>query len=327
MMFNWKRILLNGVLRLLVRRRFKNSYTVEFIRRLIAKLDRPVKLPKGMDHRFETIENLACEWYLPAGLDDDAPLMLYFPGGGFVLPAMNAHRDMVVDLCEKNGCRGLLAQYRLGPEHMMPTGQYDGLAMYRHLLEQRGERADNIFIAGDSAGGGIALSTLLQARDAQLPLPLGAMLLSPGTDMTMSGNSLLDNLNKDPLFHISALLWMLKHSLPNTMPSNDPLVSPALGDFTGLPPLLLEVGSTEMLLDHSTLVADAARAKGLDVTLTISPHSPHVYPIMGFLPEGKAARARMGHFMRRLRMPQPQAETVAQQQNTNQPDDKARNAA
>lgn len=309
-MINWKRMLLNGVLRLVARRRFKNSYTIEAVRKLVAKLDRPVRLTPGMEHRLESLVDLDCEWLIPAGVAKDAPLLLYFPGGGFVLPAMNAQRDMIVDLCYQNGCRGLLAQYRLGPEHMMPTGQLDGLAIYKHLINDMGEQASNIFLIGDSAGGGIALSTLQQARDANLALPAGAMLLSPGTDLTMSGSSLLDNLNKDPLFHISALLWMMRRSLPNTVASNNPLVSPALGDFTGLPPLLLEVGSTEMLLDHSTTVAEKARDQGVDVSITISPYSPHVYPIMGFLPEGQAARKRMQTFMQRSLNLQAQTESA-----------------
>jgi len=308
-------MLLNGVMRLVARRRFKNSYSIEAVRKVVAKLDRPVKLSPGMEHRLETIVDLKCEWLIPEGLGADSPLLLYFPGGGFVLPAMNAQREMIVDLCYENGCRALLAQYRLGPEHMMPTAQLDGLAIYRHLVEELGELANNIILIGDSAGGGIALSTLQQTRDAKIALPSGAILLSPGTDLTMSGSSLLDNLNKDPLFHISALLWMLRRSLPNTVASNNPLVSPALGDFTGLPPLLLEVGSTEMLLDHSTSVADRAREKGVDVKITISPHSPHVYPIIAFLPEAKAARERIKVFIQRAHKPKitavPQTEAVA----------------
>ena len=108
-----------------------------------------------------------------------------------MLPAMNAQREMIVDLCYENGCRALPAQYRLGPQHMMPTAQLDGLAIYKHLVEEMGELANNIILIGDSAGGGIALSALQQTRDAKIALPSGAILLSPGTDLTMSGSSLL----------------------------------------------------------------------------------------------------------------------------------------
>ena len=293
-------MLLNGLLRLVARRRFRSKWTITAIRKLLKKLDRPVKMPSGMESRVETIVGLECEWFTPQGLDNGAPLMLYFPGGGFVLPAMNAHRDMIVHMCHKNGCRALLAQYRLGPEHKMPTGQRDGLNIYRHLLEELNEKPENLFLAGDSAGGGIVLSTLQQARDAKLPMAAGGIMLSPGADLTLAGTSIIDNLNKDPLFHISALLWMLQRALPPEVASNNPLVSPALGDFAGLPPLLLEVGSTEMMLDSSTLVAQRAQEAQVPVELTISPYSPHVYPIMTFLPEAKAAHERMSQFMQRL---------------------------
>ena len=296
---NWKRILLNGVLRLLARRKFRNRYTVNAVRGLLGKFDRPVKLPENIRHRAESIVDLQCEWFEPEGIDSDSPLLVYFPGGGFILPATGAHRKMIEHICVENKCRGLLAQYRLGSDHRMPTAQTDGLNVYSYLVEQLGENPDTIFMMGDSAGGGVALSTLLQVRDAGLPLPAGAVLLSPWTDLTFAGDGLFDNLNKDPLFHISAFLWMLKHSKPENLALNDPLVSPAFGDFSNLPPLLLEVGSTELLLDSSRTVAKRAREKQVEVELTISPYSPHIYPVLGFLPEAQAARQRINQFIQR----------------------------
>ena len=294
-------MLLNGVLRLVARRRFRPTNTASSLRRLLGKVDRQYNAPPGVNHRKEKIIDLDCEWFEPEDVAADAPLILYFPGGGFFLPAMSAHREMLVDLSRRNGCRALLAQYRLAPEYPLPTGQRDGLKMYRYLVEQLGYTEGQIFIAGDSAGGNVTLSTLLQARDAQLKMPAGAILLSPGSDLTMCSTSTLENLNKDPMFHISALLWMMKLGLPTSMASNDPLVSPSLGDYQGLPPLLFEVGSTEILRDHSTIAVDNARNAGVDVEFTVSPKSPHVYPVMKFLPEAKAARQRMSTFINRLR--------------------------
>jgi len=211
---------------------------------------------------------------------------------------------MIVDLCRSNGCRALLAQYRLAPEHKLPTGQIDGFNAYRHVIEELKQNPKQVFILGDSAGGNVALSTLLQARDARLPQPAGAMLLSPGTDLSLTCDSTIENMGKDPMFHMSTVIWMLKMALPTTQASNDPLVSPSLGDFTGIAPLLFEVGSTEILRDHSTLAADNAQKQGVDVEITVSPHSPHVYPIMKFLPEAVAARARIKTFIDRLRQDQ-----------------------
>jgi acetyl esterase/lipase len=219
------------------------------------------------------------------------------------LAALNGHRQFLADVCRVQGCRALLAQYRLAPETPLPAAQIDGLRIYKHLLASLDQNPGKLFLMGDSAGGNVVLSTLLQARDQGLALPAGGILISAGANLTLSCVSTIENMNKDPMFHISALHWILQQAIPIEQATNDPLISPALGNYKGLPPLMFEVGSTEIMRDHSILSAENARKEGVDVQLTISPKSPHAYPLMKFLPEAKAARARIGRFISRLSSP------------------------
>jgi len=295
----WRLALTNLLLRLTVRRGFKPSLTPEQLRQRVQRLDRTREWrpPSGLDHRTSTLNGLHCEWFEPDGLTETSPVILYFPGGGFVLQAMRSQRKMLADLCLQTGCRGLLVQYRVAAEHMLPTAQLDGLAAYRALLEQPDTDPQRLFILGDSAGGNVALSTLQQARDAGLPQPAGAILLSPATDMTVSGDGMIKNLKRDPFFEVDFMLWMRNTSLPAQEPTHNPVISPAWGSFSGLPPLLVEVGSTEILIDGSLLVAERGALEGVEVSLTIEPRAPHVYPVMTWLPQAKAARKRIQHFI------------------------------
>jgi acetyl esterase/lipase len=302
-LFNWRRMLTNLALRLVAKRPAKPGNTVADLRRKMSRFDKPFEGPADFYYRKEILADLECEWFQPQGVADDAPLIVHFPGGGFILAAMNGHRQFLVDVCRTQGCRALLAQYRLAPEFPLPVAQIDGLRLYKHLLESLEQDPAKLFLMGDSAGGNVVLSTLLQARDQGLALPAAGILISAGSDLTLSCASTLENMDKDPMFHINNLHWILQQAIPVEQATNDPLISPTLGNYTGLPPLLFEVGSSEIMRDHSILAAENARRDGVEVQLTISPHSPHAYPLMKFLPEARAARARIVRFMGRLSGP------------------------
>lgn len=295
----WRLALTNLLVRLLLRRRCKSSLKVADVRMQVKRFDsthswRP---PAGLYHRSDQLNGLYCERFEPDNTTSTAPMILYFPGGGFILNAMRGQRQMLAELCLRTGTRALLVQYRTAPEHMLPTAQQDAFSAYQAVLNEADIDARRLFLLGDSAGGNVALSALQQARDAGLPQPAGAMLLSPATDLSFHGDKLIDNLRSDPFFDISFLLWMRRTALPEGQSGHDPLLSPAWGSFAGLPPLLIEAGSTETLLDGSLLVAKRAPREGVEIHLTVEPNAPHVYPAIGWLRQAKAARQRMKHFM------------------------------
>ncbi len=295
----WILFLTMLILRLFVRQSYKPDMTIEKARDRLKRLDRTDlwKVPEGLQHHTTQLAGLQSEWFTPENLPANAPVILYFPGGGFVFDAMRGQRQTIADFCLKTGCRAVLVQYRIGPEYKIPTAQHDGLAAYKALLELPEIDPRRLFLLGDSAGGNVVLSTLKQARDEGLEQPIGAMLLSPATDMTVHGTAVMKNANRDPFFDITFLLWMRNLSLPFDESTYNPIVSPAFGSYEGLPPLLLEVGSTEMLLDGSLLVAEQAPKEGVEVFLTVEPKAPHVYPLLGWLPQAKRAKQRMQDFM------------------------------
>ncbi len=297
---DWKRALTNAFLRLFVRGRLARTSSPEQTRARIARLEkrRGWKIPRRVNHWQTSLIGLNCEWFVPDGVTDSAPLIIYYPGGGFFLPAMDAQREMLVDICQRGRCRGVLVQYRLVPEYRLPQAQRDGFNAYQTLLQVRHQAPSRMILLGDSAGGNVALSTLHQIKMAKLPPPAGAMLLSPATDMTATGESLVRNADRDPFFCIESLLWMRNLISNHTLRVDDPLISPAFSNFSGCPPLLIEVGSTELLFHDSQVVAERAMAEGVEVRLTVAPHVPHVYPAFGWLPDAQLARARMGAFVR-----------------------------
>ena len=221
--------------------------------------------------------------------------ILYLHGGAFLFRFPKTHTGLVGRWCKRLGARALMPDYRLAPEHRFPAGLDDCHTAYRWLLRQ-GADSKTIVIAGDSAGGNLALATLLRIRQAGEPLPACAVLLSPVVDFTMSGRSVVANAKRDPVFRLDALLAMRAEYAP---PERflDPAVSPLYGDFNGLPPLLFQVGSTEMLLDESTRAAAKAHASGVPVSLEIWDRMPHVFQAIASLPQAALATDRIVRFI------------------------------
>ena len=226
----------------------------------------------------------------------DALTLLYLPGGGFMLPASGQVALMVSRICQVARSRALLVHYRLAPEHPFPAGLEDCLAAYRHLLDL-GTDPKSIVIAGDSAGGGLTLSTLMALRDDGDPLPAGAVVISPFTDFSFGGESRFSNARRDPLLSAKSMKMMNALYLDDALHDN-PLVSPVFGDFQGLPPILAHVGSTEVLLDDTRRVGERAVAQGVDFRVEVWDQMPHVWHMAAFLPESKTAIAGIGAFMR-----------------------------
>lgn len=223
-------------------------------------------------------------------------VLLYLPGGGFIIRTAVQHREFVARMCRVAGTKALLVHYSLAPEVPFPGGLEDCLAAYHDLLRQ-GYQADNITLAGDSAGGGLVLSTLLALRDEGTKLPARAIVLSPLADLAYRGNSRLHNKRADPVLPTQRIAAMQALYIGESLPDNR-YAAPVLADFDGLPPILGIVGSTEILLDDTLRAALQAGRADVPFYLEVWEKMPHVFPIFSVLPESKVAIERIGKFIR-----------------------------
>lgn len=230
--------------------------------------------------------------WLDAGGADAGRVVLYLHGGAFIAESPRVHGTLLAQIARAAGARGFYVSYRLAPEHPYPAGTDDCLAAYRHLLAVGIEPA-RMVIAGDSAGGNLALVTAMRARDDGMPLPAALVLMSPVLDATFTGDSVQRNDGLDPLFRGSILRSFADYYVPAER-RQEPYVSPLAGDLTGLPPILVMVGSSELLLDDSVRLAGRAG----NVTLQVWHGMPHVFPAMPGLPEAGQAIDAMARFIR-----------------------------
>ncbi|SAK40021.1 alpha/beta hydrolase domain-containing protein [Caballeronia pedi] len=255
------------------------------------------RVPKGwrLDIRDSSAEApRRGEWLTPPATP--RATILYLHGGGYYFCSPRSHRAITFGLAVPANARVFSLDYRLAPEHRFPAALDDSVAAYRRLLED-GVPAQSIVIAGDSAGGGLALATLLAVRDARDPLPAAGVLFSPWTDLTCGGDSMRTNDGRDPMYHASVFPRVAAQYL-GTADARTPYASPLFGAFEGLPPLLIQVGDTELLLDDSTRVAAQARAAGVRVELDIWRDVPHIFQIWApFMPEAREALARAATFI------------------------------
>lgn len=227
----------------------------------------------------------------------DARVILYLHGGGYCLGSILTHRDFAYRLSAACGARVLLIDYRRAPEHPFPAALEDALTAYRWLLNE-GVDPKRMGIIGDSAGGGLAVATLLALRDAEERLPKTAVLLSPWLDLALTGESLVTKVLDDIMLTPNQLQDFSQMYVGNNNAKN-PLVSPLYANLTGLPPMLIQVGSSEILLDDAVRFASKAKAANIDVTLNIWDDMIHVWQgFAGIMPEAKDAVMQIGSFVR-----------------------------
>lgn len=225
--------------------------------------------------------------------------ILYFHGGGFQVGSVVSHRELMAHLSAASQCRVLGVDYRLAPEHRYPAALDDAWATFQWLLGQ-GFAPHHIALAGDSAGGGLALSLLLRLREASQPLPAAAVLMSAWTDLTASGASYGTRADTDPIHQRPMIVAMARNYLGKEGNAADPLVSPLFAELRGLPPLLAQVGDRETVLDDSRDFVARAKEAGVDATLQVWDDMIHVFQQFPTqLPEARAAIDDMGRFVRR----------------------------
>jgi acetyl esterase/lipase len=246
---------------------------------------------------FERVEagGVAGEWS-KRGDANGGPVVLYFHGGGYGLGSVDTHRDLVARVCKASRATALSLEYRLAPEHRFPAQLHDATNGYRWLLEQ-GIAPERIVLVGDSAGGGLVLSALVRLRDSGTPLPAAGVCMSPWVDLEALGASVDEN---EPYDYISrrALEQYRKRFVGDADPRN-PLAAPLYADLRGLPPLLIQVGSAETLLDDSMRIAERARHADVDVTLHVWEDMIHVWQLFAFIaPQATAAIDEIGSFVR-----------------------------
>jgi acetyl esterase/lipase len=238
------------------------------------------------------------EWSSAPG-SDTARALLFFHGGGYCSGSIRSHRRMVTEAGRAAGVRTLAVGYRLAPEHPFPAAFDDALAAWRFVRDE-GVAARHIAVGGDSAGGGLTVALLCRLRDLGESLPGCAWLVSPWTDLTLSGATLVTKDAVDPLIHAGYLRELADAYVPARVDRKDPRVSVLFADLAGLPPLLVQVGSAETLLDDAMRFAAAAGAQDVAVTLEIWPHMIHAWPLWNAqLEPGRRALAAAGAFLRR----------------------------
>jgi epsilon-lactone hydrolase len=255
--------------------------------------------PAATDVKLEPVDlgGVPGEWSSVAGSDASRVLM-FFHGGGYCSGSIRSHRRLVTEAGRSAGIRTLAVGYRLAPEHPFPAAMDDALTAW-HFLRQQGIAARHIAIGGDSAGGGLAVVLNNRLRDADEELPGCVWLVSPWTDLTMSGSTLITKDNVDPIIHKGYLGELADAYVPPGMGRKDPRVSPLYAYLKGLPPMLVQVGSAETLLEDATRFAAAAGAADVSVTLEIWPHMIHAWPMWNAgLKPGRSALAHAGAFMR-----------------------------
>jgi epsilon-lactone hydrolase len=290
---------------------------IDAIRKLLTTKPRPIGWQQRRDRLDEVgsvwpvAEDIKCEsvdcdgvrgeWSLAPGSDASRAL-LFFHGGGYCSGSIASHRRMATEAGRAMRMRTLAIDYRRAPEHPFPAAHEDALTAWR-FLRKHGIAAEHIVVGGDSAGGNLTLSLIGRLRAANERLPACAWLVSPWTDLTMSGASLATKDAVDPIIHKAYLEELAEAYVAKAMDRRVPLISPLSADLTGFPPMLIQVGSAETLLSDATRLAEAAGIADVAVRLEIWPHMIHAWPLWNAgLEDGRRALASAGEFVRaRLR--------------------------
>lgn len=293
---SWQNRVLVGVMQFFTRRRKPMRSGYRGIRKQLELAGK--RIPPARDIRWTPVRagEVAAEWTWAPSVRHDR-VLLYLHGGGYVSGSPMSHRSLTGELSRAANMRVLSVDYRLAPEHPFPAGLDDAVAAYQWLLAQ-GIAPSRVAIGGDSAGGGLTVATLLALRERGLPQPAAAVCLSPWVDLEISGESHRTCAHLDPMLWSEGFPPLVKHYAGEHDPRH-PMISPLHAELSGLAPLLVQVGTREVLLDDARRLSERITAAGGRVELEIWDHMIHVFQLFRFLPEARRAVTRLGAFIRR----------------------------
>jgi len=271
----------------------QNPKIMAFTRKFLGEIFLANTEELGIAYELEPVDVIGAEAYwIRSGQETDGKVLLYFHGGGQILGSAKTNLATPLRIAKYSDIPVITIEYRLAPEHPFPAGLNDGLTVYRWLLEN-GYSHDDIGVFGDSAGGNLALAMPLLARDKGLPQPGALVLLSPSVDRTRTGDTHTTMVKFDPMIGAPTVeVYAVDH------PTDHPLISPVYADLTGLPPILIQVGTRERLLSDSVRLARQARLTGVDVTLDVWDGMWHVWQDNPNVPEAELATREIGRFFR-----------------------------
>ena len=293
---SWQTSISNFVLRIMKPKLAKKEgdQLVGFLRKQMAMTGD--KTPKDAIVEKTSMGGVECEWVSVGSVPANKALV-YFHGGAYVSGSPVSHRDYAAAMSTALGIKLLMVDYRLAPEYPFPAPIEDALAVYKALLGD-GYGANDLFVGGDSAGGNLTLSLLQQIRNLGLAMPKAACLFSPWLDLTHSGDSIATNADIDPMLPV-IMLQRCADIYAAGADKNDSLISPIFTDMAGFPPMIIHVGSTEILLDDAKTIAKKCEKAGVEVILKVWEKAPHAFPILvKFLPEARAAIEQTADFFR-----------------------------
>ncbi len=282
--------------RIILRKVFKERpLSIEENRIRSASTAKMTRIPKDVTVVDVEADGIRAKWISPSN-EKNGKIILHLHGGGYVTGGMDSHLMMCIPMAQTLETKILLPEYRLAPEHPFPAAVEDATKVYRWVLAQ-GYQPQDILLSGDSAGGGLALATVLSLRDAGAPLPAAIVCLSPWTDLTFTGISHTTKAKADCVLLTDVLREWAACYVGKEAP-NHPLISPIHADFHNFPPLLIQAGSDEVLLDDSRMLAEKARSIGVNVTLKVWDEMWHVWPALGdLIPESKKAFEEIKDFI------------------------------
>lgn len=282
--------LLNGNLNTKIKERVEES------RKSLELLATLTKLPKDVKIDHVSIDGMDAVWISVPESDSDK-IIFYLHGGGYMEGSLISHQDLAMRLGRAARAKVLLVDYRLAPEHPYPAAVEDAIKSYKWLIEDQNVDPRNIVIAGDSAGGGLTLVTLIKLRDDKIKLPAAGVCLSPWTDLALTGDSLIRNAKADPFLKFYDIAFMADLYVGENDPKN-PYISPLYADLQDLPPLLIHVGTAEIIEDDSVRFAEKAKKAGVEVILDIFSDMIHVFQAFAsWAPEGQEAIEKIGKYI------------------------------
>ena len=305
MKISWRARLIRRVTSKFVKGIDTSTIDLSHVTEMRARLDKISRLLKrafGVSVEATTVNGLYAEWLRPRN-PVPGKVLLYLHGGAYLVGSCRTHRQLVSHIARAAHINAIVPEYRLAPENPFPAAVEDAVGVYRALLAD-GISPDDIFIAGDSAGGGLTVATLLSLRHEGAPMPAAAVLLSPFLDVTASGESATTRAAQDPWFDAKDMHVVTGNYCGEGADLRNPLISPVFANVAGLPPTLIQVGDDEILLSDSTRFAEKMKAAGLDIEIEIWPGMWHVFQLfVGKMPESRRAIKRIGAYIKARSQP------------------------